>query len=143
MIVAFLYSLSIYASFARITNYRVWNLHIYHNILYVAPTYYIRDCAPSHRQVHHTIVNKSVEPKTWQGSENYDLKHTYIMFWPYFGCGSVTCCNMVQSFYKSRNLLYCKHWLNLYQMSLVLRKPVFGVSDQVPHKPGCTATEDG
>ena len=28
-------------------------------------------------------------------------------------------------------------------MSLVLRKPVFGVSDQVPHKGGCTATEDG
>ena len=22
-------------------------------------------------------------------------------------------------------------------------KPVFGVSDQVPYKPGCTATEDG
>ena len=31
---------------------------------------------------------------------------------------------------------------NMY-MSLVVRKPVFGVSDQVPHKPGCTATEDG
>ena len=29
------------------------------------------------------------------------------------------------------------------QISLVVRKPVFGVSDQVPHKPGCTATEDG
>ena len=28
-------------------------------------------------------------------------------------------------------------------MSLVKRKPVFGVSDQVPHKPGCTAIEDG
>ena len=28
-------------------------------------------------------------------------------------------------------------------MSLVLRKPVFGVSDQVRHKPGCTATENG
>ena len=28
-------------------------------------------------------------------------------------------------------------------MSLVVRKPVFGVSDKVPHKPGCTATEDG
>ena len=27
-------------------------------------------------------------------------------------------------------------------MSLVVRKPVFGVSDQVRHKPGCTATED-
>ena len=30
-----------------------------------------------------------------------------------------------------------------YNMSLVLRKPVFGVSDQVPHKTGCMATEDG
>ena len=28
-------------------------------------------------------------------------------------------------------------------MSLVVRKPVFGVSDQVRHKPVCTATEDG
>ena len=28
-------------------------------------------------------------------------------------------------------------------MSLVVRKPVFGVSDQVRHKPGCTATQDG
>ena len=27
-------------------------------------------------------------------------------------------------------------------MSLIVRKPVFGVSDQVRHKPGCTATED-
>ena len=27
-------------------------------------------------------------------------------------------------------------------MSLVVRKPVFGVSDQVRHKPGCTATEN-
>ena len=30
-----------------------------------------------------------------------------------------------------------------YNTSLVLRKPVFGVFDQVRHKPGCTATEDG
>ena len=29
-----------------------------------------------------------------------------------------------------------------YNMSLVARKPVFGVSDQVRHKPGCTAIED-
>ena len=28
-------------------------------------------------------------------------------------------------------------------MSLVVRKPVFGVSDQVWHNPGCTVTEDG
>ena len=27
-------------------------------------------------------------------------------------------------------------------MSRIVRKPVFGVSDQVRHKPGCTATED-
>ena len=31
----------------------------------------------------------------------------------------------------------------ILKMSLVLRKPVFGVSDHVWHKPGCTATEDG
>ena len=28
------------------------------------------------------------------------------------------------------------------KMSLVVRKPVFGVSDQVQHKPGCPAIED-
>ena len=28
-------------------------------------------------------------------------------------------------------------------MSLVVRKPVFGVSDQIRHKPACTATKDG
>ena len=33
--------------------------------------------------------------------------------------------------------------LSLQQMSLVVRKPVFGISDQVRHKPGCKTTEDG
>ena len=28
-------------------------------------------------------------------------------------------------------------------LSLVVRKPVFGVFDLVPHKLGCTAIEDG
>ena len=28
-----------------------------------------------------------------------------------------------------------------FHMSLVVRKPVFGVSDQVRHLPGCAATE--
>ena len=32
---------------------------------------------------------------------------------------------------------------NHIKMSLVVRKPVFGVFDQVRHKPGCTTTEDG
>ena len=32
--------------------------------------------------------------------------------------------------------------INRY-LSLVVRKPVFGVSDQIRHKPSCTATEDG
>ena len=27
-------------------------------------------------------------------------------------------------------------------MSPVMRKPVFGVSEQIRHKPGCTATEN-
>ena len=30
-----------------------------------------------------------------------------------------------------------------YHLSLVVRKPVFGVSDQVRHKPGCTVIQDG
>ena len=36
--------------------------------------------------------------------------------------------------------ILCYFW---HHLSLVLRKPVFRVSDQVRHKPGCTATEDG
>ena len=44
-------------------------------------------------------------------------------------------------FYKEKDQSAMKR--NLYHMSLVLRKPVFGVSDQVRHKPGCTAIEDG
>ena len=32
---------------------------------------------------------------------------------------------------------------HLYKLSLVVRKPVFGVSDLVRHKPGCIAIEDG
>ena len=36
------------------------------------------------------------------------------------------------------------HWLaDCIYMSRDVRKPVFRVSDQVRHKPGCTATEDG
>ena len=30
-----------------------------------------------------------------------------------------------------------------HEMSLVVRKPVFGISDHVLYKPGCTAMEDG
>ena len=32
---------------------------------------------------------------------------------------------------------------NILHLSLILRKPVFGVFDQVRHKPGCISTEDG
>ena len=46
-----------------------------------------------------------------------------------------------------RLLLYQKVytvWLGLsVHMSLVVRKLVFGVSDQVRHKPGCAVTGDG
>ena len=41
--------------------------------------------------------------------------------------------------YEKHNM---KYYLELDHMSLVVRNPVFGVSDQVPHKPGCTTTED-
>ena len=52
---------------------------------------------------------------------------------PFFNCCSIP-------------LFYCHYLLFDHladDMSLVLRKPVFGVSDQVRHKPGCTAIEDG
>ena len=33
-------------------------------------------------------------------------------------------------------------WPTQTNLSLVVRKPVFGVSDHVRHKPGCTTMED-
>ena len=56
---------------------------------------------------------------------------------------------------KSMSVIYselCTTWqraclncvtVGTAEMSRNIRKPVFGVSDQVPHKPGCTTTEDG
>ena len=38
-------------------------------------------------------------------------------------------------------LLFCCRYHCFYHMSLVTRKPVFGVSDQVRLKPACAATE--
>ena len=43
------------------------------------------------------------------------------------------------AYIKANSTLFEPH----YNMSLVVRKPVFGVADQAPHKPGCTTTEDG
>ena len=39
----------------------------------------------------------------------------------------------------AKDMLSC----DVASMSHVTSKPVFGVSDQVRHKPGCTVTEDG
>ena len=50
-------------------------------------------------------------------------------------------------FHQYMQLLFLNHWKRVNshrnEMSLVVRKPVFGVFDQVRHKLGCTATEDG
>ena len=42
----------------------------------------------------------------------------------------------------SRSIDVCSSENYIFYMSLVVRKPVFGVFDQVLHKPGCTTTED-
>ena len=56
-----------------------------------------------------------------------------------FGNVIVKCINI-----RLFDLLARFHYiLNLPRMSIVVRKPVFGVSDQVRHKSGCTTTEDG
>ena len=50
---------------------------------------------------------------------------------------------MILSYWFPRYIyVYLNTYLTLY-MSLVVRKPVFGVSDLVQHKPGCAVTEDG
>ena len=43
--------------------------------------------------------------------------------------------------HKQQTLFSYAHCIQ--KMSLVVRKPVFGASDQVRHKPDCAATEDG
>ena len=40
-------------------------------------------------------------------------------------------------------ITYLMSEVGCYYLSLVVRKPVFGVSDLVPHKSGCSATGDG
>ena len=42
------------------------------------------------------------------------------------------------------SIIYIKQVIPMIQsnLSLVVRKPVFGASDQIGHKPSCTATED-
>ena len=44
---------------------------------------------------------------------------------------------------KMNKLLSVKRSFIFELLSLVARKPVFGVSDQVRHKLGCATTEDG
>ena len=39
--------------------------------------------------------------------------------------------------------IYTPVYQYMYYMSLIVRKPVLGVSDLVRHKLGCSATEDG
>ena len=38
---------------------------------------------------------------------------------------------------------FCNDSNDILELSRDVRKPVFGISDQVRHKSGCTATENG
>ena len=51
----------------------------------------------------------------------------------------------VDQLYSDLICTYAKDMLScdVARMSDVTSKPVFGVSDQVRHKPGCTVGEDG
>ena len=56
--------------------------------------------------------------------------------------------DMFQNKVKCKNAVskgWCKESNQFFYnyLSLVLKKPVFGVSDEVPHKPGSTTTQDG
>ena len=50
--------------------------------------------------------------------------------------------NVIKMLSLDKKLVVIMHQF-IYNLSLVVRKPVFGVSDQVRHKPGCTTIEDG
>ena len=94
---------------------------------------------------------------------HYTVSSVWVAEWPSLGkelptwlamCSRCifSVCNLVISpcgfeggvgFFITRIHVHCLlvAFILLY-MSLVLRKPVFGVSDKVRHKSGCTATED-
>ena len=51
-------------------------------------------------------------------------------------------CLCIFKWSSTQTSVLSKQGLVIPNLSLVVRKPVFGVSDQVRHKPDCTATED-
>ena len=48
----------------------------------------------------------------------------------------------VKTFFYHRGSNFLNQSQVFHSISLVVRKPVFGVSDQIRHKPGCVVTED-
>ena len=72
---------------------------------------------------------------------NYRAFITVLACYAIFALLLVKQVNSFIKYYSSKKVILFIEVLQY--MSLVLRKPVFGVSDQVPHKPGCTTTEDG
>ena len=54
------------------------------------------------------------------------------------GCHTPSPVNGLTLYFKGRKLRY-----HTFKVSHFARKPVLGVSDQIRHKPVCTATEDG
>ena len=57
--------------------------------------------------------------------------------------GKMVAVIIVAAWMRKQDHINVRKSKSTYNLSLVLRKPVFGVSNQVRHKPGCTATEDG
>ena len=59
--------------------------------------------------------------------------------------GITACCRIIIVVINILFLVskYYSHPMTLGQISRVMRKPVFEVSDQARHKPGCTSTEEG
>ena len=74
--------------------------------------------------------------------------HFFTIYFPGFVCFVLYSAKIsgerLQDHWSSGFIAYSKAGFeNTAHMSLIIRKPVFRVSDQVSHKPGCTATEDG
>ena len=87
----------------------------------------------------------------YSSSISYSSSHSAIMI-KFISTGRVNLCKHInyarnndgkaRTDHKDRYyLLNVPEFLDY--MSLVVRKPFFGVPEQVRHKPGCTATETG
>ena len=93
-------------------------------------------------------AKKSKIQKKWPLKPSYIVPFVFVMF-PVFFFQNSQLKSPTEHTWQShtwpwgyKTFLKLVRWVEMrWDMSLILRKPAIGVSDQVRHTPGCTATE--